>query len=64
MASAAVHLMQPCLEEDAESITKELEPLGSKLVSVPKNLVDEVWSDQPVRRLNTVFHLDEKYSGG
>lgn len=28
-----------------------------------KNLVDEVWSDRPDRRLNPVIHLDEKYSG-
>ncbi|KAL9709797.1 hypothetical protein Ac2012v2_006851 [Leucoagaricus gongylophorus] len=49
--------------QDAESVTKELEPLGSSLVSVANNLVDEIWTDRPVRRLNTVFHLEEKYSG-
>ncbi|KAF5351112.1 hypothetical protein D9756_008273 [Leucocoprinus leucothites] len=49
--------------QDAESIAKKLEPLGSKLVPVPQNLVDEIWSDRPARRLNTVFHLDEKFSG-
>ncbi|XP_006463697.1 hypothetical protein AGABI2DRAFT_187219 [Agaricus bisporus var. bisporus H97] len=49
--------------QDAESLHKHLEPNGSKLVSVTKNLVDEVWSDRPARRLNPVIHLDEKYSG-
>lgn len=45
-------------------MTKELGPLGSSLVSIPNNLVDEIWTDRPARRLNTVFHLEEKYSGG
>jgi Xaa-Pro aminopeptidase len=44
-------------------MTKELDKIGSKLVSLPKNLVDEVWTDRPARRLNPVAHLDEKYSG-
>ncbi|KXN80946.1 putative Xaa-Pro aminopeptidase P [Leucoagaricus sp. SymC.cos] len=49
--------------QDAETLNKELEPRGSKLVLLSKNLVDEIWTDRPGRRLNPVFHLDEKYSG-
>ncbi|KAF9486246.1 Creatinase/aminopeptidase [Pholiota conissans] len=48
---------------DAESLTKELEPKSSALVSLPYNLVDAIWDDRPPRPANEVFYLDEKYSG-
>ncbi|KIK04842.1 hypothetical protein K443DRAFT_675621 [Laccaria amethystina LaAM-08-1] len=49
---------------DAESLTKQLAPKHSKLVSLKENLVDVVWGeDRPSRPKNPVFHLDEKYSG-
>jgi len=63
ISSGWIGLITGDIVEDAESVTKELEPLGSSLVSVANNLVDEIWTDRPVRRLNTVFHLEEKYSG-
>ncbi|KAF8647224.1 hypothetical protein AX16_006843 [Volvariella volvacea WC 439] len=48
---------------DAETITKEIKPKGSELISLPTNLVDQVWTDKPARPTNPVFHLDVKYSG-
>lgn len=56
-------MIQYHLVEDAVSLQKNYEQNDSKLVAVQKNLVDEVWSDRPARRLNPVIHLDEKYSG-
>ncbi|KAF9003307.1 Creatinase/aminopeptidase [Cyathus striatus] len=47
---------------DAESLTKQLTPRQSNLVSLQTNLVDEVWKDRPARPKNAVFHLDEKFS--
>ncbi|CAA7270265.1 unnamed protein product [Cyclocybe aegerita] len=49
---------------DAESLSKQLAPQESELVSLPDNLVDLVWGeDRPPRPKNGVVHLDEKYSG-
>ncbi|KAI8968798.1 Creatinase/aminopeptidase [Trametes punicea] len=48
---------------DADSIQKALEPKGSKLVSLPQNLVDLVWPDRPPRPANKVFPLDVKHAG-
>ncbi|KAG5651634.1 hypothetical protein H0H81_007977 [Sphagnurus paluster] len=48
---------------DAQVIEKALEPRGSKLVPLEKNIVDAVWTDRPPRPQNPVIHLDEKYSG-
>ncbi|KAF8176456.1 Creatinase/Prolidase N-terminal domain-containing protein [Pholiota molesta] len=48
---------------DAESLTKQLAPKSSKLVSLPYNPVDAIWEDRPPRPANEVFYLDEKYSG-
>uniref|UniRef100_A0A5K1K3G7 Peptidase M24 domain-containing protein n=1 Tax=Ganoderma boninense TaxID=34458 RepID=A0A5K1K3G7_9APHY len=48
---------------DAEVIQKALEPKQSELVSLPKNLVDLVWSDRPSRPANTVSPLEVKFSG-
>ncbi|KAJ3507038.1 hypothetical protein NLJ89_g6529 [Agrocybe chaxingu] len=49
---------------DAESLSKQLAPQESELVSLPDNLVDLVWGeDRPPRPKNGVLHLDEKYSG-
>jgi Xaa-Pro aminopeptidase len=47
----------------AESLSKELLPKGSELVSLSQNLVDAIWEDRPTRPASLVFHLDEKYSG-
>ncbi|KAF9443545.1 putative Xaa-Pro aminopeptidase P [Macrolepiota fuliginosa MF-IS2] len=49
--------------QDADSLKKQLEPLGLKLIHVEKNLVDKIWTDRPARPHNPVIHLDEKYSG-
>ncbi|KAF8176460.1 Creatinase/Prolidase N-terminal domain-containing protein [Pholiota molesta] len=48
---------------DAESLTKQLAPKSSELVSLPYNPVDAIWEDRPTRPANEVFYLDEKYSG-
>lgn len=50
--------------DDAHDIKKDLEPKKSQLVLLKSNPVDEVWgTERPARPQNTVFHLDEKYSG-
>jgi len=33
------------------------------LVNLTDNPVDAIWVDRPARPKNSVFHLDEKYSG-
>ncbi|KAF8886121.1 peptidase M24, structural domain-containing protein [Infundibulicybe gibba] len=48
---------------DAETLAKTLEPKGSRLVSLEKNLVDIIWEQRPALPHNPVFYLDEKYSG-
>ncbi|KAK2465569.1 hypothetical protein APHAL10511_002461 [Amanita phalloides] len=48
---------------DAESLTKNLQPKKSKLVSITPNLVDEIWHDRPPRPQNPVFPSIVKYSG-
>ncbi|KAJ7474540.1 putative Xaa-Pro aminopeptidase P [Mycena galericulata] len=49
---------------DAESLTKELKPRGSELVSLSQNPVDSVWAqERPPRPKSQVFSLDVKYSG-
>ncbi|KAG6820930.1 hypothetical protein H0H93_009704 [Arthromyces matolae] len=48
---------------NADTILKDLEPKGSTLVPIEKNLIDAVWSDRPPRPHNPVIHLDEKYAG-
>ncbi|TFK61424.1 putative Xaa-Pro aminopeptidase P, partial [Pluteus cervinus] len=48
---------------DAETLTKSLAPKESELVSLPHNIVDQVWKDRPARPANSVFHLDVKYAG-
>ncbi|KAL1747023.1 peptidase M24, structural domain-containing protein [Schizophyllum fasciatum] len=49
---------------DAEAITKELLPLGSELIPLAINLVDEVWgAAKPARPSNEVFYLPEEFSG-
>lgn len=49
---------------DAESLKKSLEPRKSEIVSIGKNLVDVVWSqDRPERPKSKVFPLETKYSG-
>ncbi|KAL1681739.1 peptidase M24, structural domain-containing protein [Schizophyllum commune] len=49
---------------DAESISKELAPLGSSLVPLTTNLVDVVWgAAKPARPSNEVFYLAEEFSG-
>lgn len=48
---------------DAESIKKTLTPQGSELVSLSQNPVDAVWDNRPPRPKNSIFYLEEKYSG-
>ncbi|KAJ7512391.1 Creatinase/aminopeptidase [Mycena galericulata] len=44
---------------DAESLTKELKPRGSELVSLSQNPVDSVWAqERPPRPKSQVFSLD------
>ncbi|KAK0452061.1 peptidase M24, structural domain-containing protein [Desarmillaria tabescens] len=49
--------------EDASSLSKNLSPRKSTLVSLPQNLVDQIWTDRPVRTKNLIVHLEEKFSG-
>lgn len=49
-----------------ETISKELEINGSKLVNITTNLVDLVWSetgDRPAPPNNSVWVLEQKYTG-
>ena len=49
---------------DAESLKKSLEPRKSEIVSIVKNLVDIVWSqERPERPKSKIFPLETKYSG-
>ena len=49
---------------DAESLKKSLEPRKSEIVSIVKNLVDIVWSqERPERPKSKIFPLEIKYSG-
>lgn len=49
---------------DAESLKKSLEPRKSEIVSIDKNLVDIIWSqERPERPKNKIFPLETKYSG-
>jgi Xaa-Pro aminopeptidase len=48
---------------DVETLEKDLKPLTSTLVPT-SNLVDKVWGDErPSRPSNSVFPLEEKYTG-
>ncbi|KAK0541404.1 hypothetical protein OC835_000195 [Tilletia horrida] len=50
--------------DDAHDVTKQLESVGSSLVPIAKNLVDEVWKDEkPARPTNALIVLDKKYAG-
>lgn len=58
--------MDPTLisAEDARSISADLESVGSELVGVEENLVDQVWGSQrPKRPSETIFVLDEAIAG-
>ena len=49
---------------DAESLKKSLEPRKSEIISIDKNLVDIIWSqERPERPKNKIFPLETKYSG-
>ncbi|OCH85295.1 Creatinase/aminopeptidase [Obba rivulosa] len=48
---------------DADSISKPLKERSSELFSLPRNLIDVVWTDRPPRPANKVFPLDVKFSG-
>ncbi|GBE89160.1 Probable Xaa-Pro aminopeptidase [Sparassis crispa] len=48
---------------DAENVQKALASTDSRLISLPRNLVDLVWKDRPPRPAKKIFPLDVKYSG-
>ncbi|SJL14923.1 uncharacterized protein ARMOST_18399 [Armillaria ostoyae] len=47
----------------ASSLSKNLTPGKSTLVSLPQILVDQIWIDRPVLPKNPIVHLEEKFSG-
>ena len=48
---------------DAESLQTSLKAHDSSIVSLPTNLVDEIWTDRPARTANPIFPLEVKFSG-
>ncbi|KAI9249140.1 Creatinase/aminopeptidase [Phascolomyces articulosus] len=48
---------------DAMALEKELASVGSKLVSVQQNPVDQIRKDRPVRPTHTIMDHDIKYAG-
>ncbi|KIY53464.1 putative Xaa-Pro aminopeptidase P [Fistulina hepatica ATCC 64428] len=49
---------------DAATLAASLKNKSSELVSLPSNLVDEVWGvDRPARPRNEIIHLDTRFSG-
>ncbi|KAJ1651781.1 hypothetical protein IWQ61_007735 [Dispira simplex] len=48
---------------EAKALKEELARVGSKLVPVPENLVDRIWTDRPPMPHQEVFALSTKYSG-
>ena len=57
--------MDPALisADDAKDITAELTKIGSSLVSIRENLVDQVWSDRPARPGQPIFVLKDEIAG-
>jgi Xaa-Pro aminopeptidase len=52
------------IPDDAETLKKTLQPIGSTLVSIKENLIDHVWGgDRPKRPTNRAFPLDIHFSG-
>ncbi|SJL18407.1 uncharacterized protein ARMOST_21996 [Armillaria ostoyae] len=47
----------------ASSLSKNLTPSKSTLVSLPQILADQIWIDRPVLPKNPIVHLEEKFSG-
>ena len=57
--------MDPALisADDARDISAELTKIGSSLVGIPSNLVDQVWSHRPTRPTQPVFVLPDQITG-
>lgn len=49
--------------EDAKDITAELTRIGSSLVPIRENLVDQVWGDRPARPGQPIFVLKDEIAG-
>lgn len=49
--------------EDAKDITAELTRIGSSLVPIRENLVDQVWADRPARPGQPIFVLKDEIAG-
>ena len=47
----------------AKKLGEELGKSGNQVSSISENLVDSIWEDRPARPSNSVFVLDESYSG-
>lgn len=45
------------------SIEQQLNSSGHQLISLERNLVDEVWLDRPALGKNKIFPISMKYSG-
>ncbi|EPQ30975.1 uncharacterized protein PFL1_01164 [Pseudozyma flocculosa PF-1] len=57
--------MDPSLisADDAKDISSELAKIGSSLVGIRDNLVDQVWTDRPSRPHEPIFVLTDEYAG-
>jgi Xaa-Pro aminopeptidase len=57
--------VDPMLYANSEwdTMKKELESSGRKLIAVKDNLIDIIWKDRPARPLNPAVLLPLKYSG-
>jgi Xaa-Pro aminopeptidase len=42
-------------------LSESLKKVGKSLVAVDRNLVDQVWDDQPVRPMTKIIRLDERW---
>ncbi|PWY99693.1 putative aminopeptidase P, cytoplasmic [Testicularia cyperi] len=49
--------------DDAKDISAELAKIGSQLVPITENLVDQVWSDRPSRPGQPIFVLKDEIAG-
>ncbi|PWN52585.1 putative aminopeptidase P, cytoplasmic [Violaceomyces palustris] len=49
--------------DDAKEILSELSKVGSELVGIRTNLVDQVWSDRPSRPREPIFVLADQHAG-
>lgn len=49
--------------EDARTISADLTKVGSSLVGLENNLVDQIWQERPSRPSKKIFVLDDSYTG-